>query len=84
MRWVTLAVVVLTIGGALAQFTPRNPECIAPAGAGGGWDFTCRSVAQVMQDLKIVNQPIKVTNVTGGGGGWPTPTWSPNGATTPT
>lgn len=69
MRWVTLAVVVLAVGGALAQFAPRNPECIAPAGAGGGWDFTCRSVAQVMQDLKIVTQPIKVTNLTGGGGG---------------
>jgi putative tricarboxylic transport membrane protein len=53
----------------LAQFTPRNPECIAPAGAGGGWDFTCRSVAQVMQDLRIVTQPIRVTNMTGGGGG---------------
>lgn len=50
-------------------FTPRNPECIAPAGAGGGWDFTCRAVIQLMYDLKIVPQPFKVTNLTGGGGG---------------
>lgn len=50
-------------------FTPRNPECIAPAGAGGGWDFTCRAVTQLMYDLKIVPQPFKVTNLTGGGGG---------------
>jgi putative tricarboxylic transport membrane protein len=69
VRLATLAVVLLAAGGGLAQFTLRNPECIAPAGAGGGWDFTCRSVAQVMQDLRIVNQPIKVTNMTGGGGG---------------
>ncbi|MER3480914.1 MAG: C4-dicarboxylate ABC transporter substrate-binding protein [Meiothermus sp.] len=54
----------------LAQgFTPRNPECIAPAGAGGGWDFTCRAVTQLMYELKIVPQPFKVTNLTGGGGG---------------
>ncbi|WP_299432836.1 tripartite tricarboxylate transporter substrate-binding protein [uncultured Meiothermus sp.] len=65
-----LAVLGLVVSSiALAQFTPRNPECIAPAGAGGGWDFTCRSVSQVMQDLKIVVQPIKTTNVTGAGGG---------------
>lgn len=50
-------------------FTPRNPECIAPAGAGGGWDFTCRAVTQLMYDLNIVPQPFKVTNLTGGGGG---------------
>jgi len=68
MRWTVLAVTLLAAVG-LAQFTPRNPECIAPAGAGGGWDFTCRSVAQVMQDLRIVTQPIRVTNMTGGGGG---------------
>jgi putative tricarboxylic transport membrane protein len=61
--------VTLLAAVGLAQFTPRNPECIAPAGAGGGWDFTCRSVAQVMQDLRIVTQPIRVTNMTGGGGG---------------
>ncbi|MEO1276301.1 MAG: tripartite tricarboxylate transporter substrate binding protein, partial [Pseudomonadota bacterium] len=23
-------------------FEPENPECIAPANPGGGWDFTCR------------------------------------------
>ncbi|HEU4741282.1 MAG TPA: tripartite tricarboxylate transporter substrate-binding protein [Meiothermus sp.] len=61
---------LLISGLGLAQgFTPRNPECIAPAGAGGGWDFTCRSVTQLMFDLKIVPQPFKVTNLTGAGGG---------------
>lgn len=68
MKWKVLAGLVLS-SVALAQFSPKNAECIAPAGAGGGWDFTCRSVAQVLQDLKIVGQPIKTTNVTGAGGG---------------
>ena len=27
------------LGVAMAK--PGNTECIAPAGAGGGWDFTC-------------------------------------------
>ncbi|MDW8425744.1 MAG: tripartite tricarboxylate transporter substrate-binding protein [Meiothermus sp.] len=69
MKRAFFAVCLVVLGAAWAQFTPRNPECIAPAGAGGGWDFTCRSVAQVMQDLRLVPQPIKTTNVTGGGGG---------------
>lgn len=67
-NWIGLATAVLS-GVAFAAFTPKAPECIAPAGAGGGWDFTCRSVSQVMLDLKLVPQPVKITNLTGGGGG---------------
>lgn len=62
-------ILLLSSLGLAQGFTPRNPECIAPAGAGGGWDFTCRAVTQLMYDLKIVPQPFKVTNLTGGGGG---------------
>ncbi|EAU40865.1 hypothetical protein FP2506_18294 [Fulvimarina pelagi HTCC2506] len=57
---------------ALAQdggFTPSNPECIAPAAAGGGWDFTCRQVGKTMQDLELVPGTVQVTNMAGGGGG---------------
>jgi len=47
-----------------------NVECIAPAGVGGGWDFTCRvPAAQVMSDLKLVEGNIEVTNMSGAGGG---------------
>ncbi len=47
-----------------------NVECIAPAGAGGGWDFTCRvPAAQVMSDLQLVDGSIEVTNMSGAGGG---------------
>lgn len=44
-------------------------ECIAPASPGGGWDFTCRSVAKIMYDIKAVDKHIQVTNMSGAGGG---------------
>ncbi len=50
-------------------FEPGSTECIAPAGAGGGWDFTCRQVGKALYDLKIVPDPVQVTNLAGGGGG---------------
>lgn len=50
-------------------FDPGNTECIAPANAGGGWDFTCRQVGKALQDLKIINGTMQVTNLAGGGGG---------------
>lgn len=55
--------------GAAMAFEPTNTECIAPAGAGGGWDFTCRQVGKALYDLKIVPNPMQVTNLSGGGGG---------------
>ena len=49
---------------------PTSVECIAPASAGGGWDFTCRvPAAQVMRNLKLVRGNVKVTNMAGAGGG---------------
>ncbi len=50
-------------------FEPEATECIAPAAPGGGWDFTCRQVGKVMQDLKLVPGTMQVTNINGGGGG---------------
>ena len=45
-------------------------ECLAPAGAGGGWDFTCRvPAAQLMPKLGLVDGGIKVVNMSGSGGG---------------
>lgn len=44
-------------------------EFIAPGGAGGGWDLTIRTVAKVLQDTKLVEKPMPVTNNSGGGGG---------------
>ena len=44
-------------------------EFIAPGGAGGGWDLTIRTVAKVLQDTKLVDVPMPITNNSGGGGG---------------
>ncbi|GGO75957.1 tricarboxylic transport membrane protein [Marinobacterium nitratireducens] len=44
-------------------------DCIAPAGPGGGWDFTCRSIGRLLDrysDNEIVVQTI---NMPGAGGG---------------
>ena len=54
--------------GAVA-FEPENPECIAPADPGGGWDFTCRQVGKSLQDEGLISQTMQVTNLSGGGGG---------------
>ncbi len=44
-------------------------ECIAPANPGGGWDFTCRTIGKIMHDIGVVDAPVQVTNMAGGGGG---------------
>ena len=52
------------------QKKPSGVECLAPAGAGGGWDFTCRvPAAQLMPKLGLVEGGIKVVNMSGSGGG---------------
>lgn len=48
---------------------PDKPIVIvAPSGAGGGWDQTARSLAKVLAETKLVQQPITVENKPGGGG----------------
>ncbi len=48
---------------------PVKPfEFIAPGGPGGGWDTTIRTVAKVLEDQKLVSQPMPVINKPGGGG----------------
>jgi putative tricarboxylic transport membrane protein len=52
---------------------PSKPiEVIAPAGAGGGWDTTARTVAKVLEEESIISQRMAVVNKPGGGGavGW--------------
>ncbi|THD85423.1 tripartite tricarboxylate transporter substrate binding protein [Aliigemmobacter aestuarii] len=56
----------LTFGAGSAAYAT---ECIAPANPGGGWDFTCRQVGKLLYDLKLVDQPVQVTNMAGAGGG---------------
>lgn len=58
--------ILMTLGMAGNSFAA---ECIAPANPGGGWDFTCRAIGKIMHDIKVVDEPIQVTNMAGGGGG---------------
>jgi putative tricarboxylic transport membrane protein len=52
------------------QMKLSGTECLAPAGAGGGWDFTCRvPAAQLMQKLDLIDGAMKVVNMSGSGGG---------------
>ncbi len=66
-------VIILSIGIAPAIAGPKKmsgTECLAPAGAGGGWDFTCRvPAAQLMQKLDLIDGSMKVVNMSGSGGG---------------
>ena len=67
-----LATAMLALGAMAtpaAAFEPGNVECIAPAGAGGGWDFTCRQFGKALYDEKVVPNPVQVTNMAGAGGG---------------
>ncbi len=66
------AAAILTLSAVAGQaqdFTPNNPECIAPADPGGGWDFTCRQVGKTLQDLGLIPSTMQVVNLAGGGGG---------------
>ncbi|HCM29186.1 MAG TPA: tricarboxylic transport TctC [Treponema sp.] len=63
-----IAVAIVTPLAAQSYKPKGNLEFIAPAGAGGGWDLTIRTVARVLQDTKLVANPMPVTNKVGGGG----------------
>ena len=64
-------VVAATLSGTLSLglSASQAAECIAPANPGGGWDFTCRSIGKIMYDIKAVDDPIRVINMAGAGGG---------------
>ncbi|MCA1334617.1 Bug family tripartite tricarboxylate transporter substrate binding protein [Pseudooceanicola marinus] len=63
-----IAAIALSLSAVAAQ-AQENPECIAPANPGGGWDFTCRQVGKSMQDLGLIDKTMQVVNLAGGGGG---------------
>lgn len=62
------ALLALPFAGSAQAFEPQNTECLAPAAPGGGWDFTCRQVGKVLQDMKLIPGTMQVTNLTGGSG----------------
>jgi len=62
-----LALAAIAPVAAQAQgFAPQNPECIAPAAPGGGFDLTCRTAARALNELGIVGPAIRTQNMPGG------------------
>lgn len=66
-----VGIAALTLGATTAfAFEPEGKvECLAPADPGGGWDFTCRSVGTVLEDLDLVPRSVQTVNMAGAGGG---------------
>lgn len=70
LKRISLMLLMAGVGLALAQgFTPERVTCIAPADPGGGWDFTCRSIAPILTELGLVPGQIRTQNMPGAGGG---------------
>ena len=56
-------------GGAEAvKYPTKTLQIMAPAGAGGGWDLTARTMQKALKDGNLVDQPVEVYNVTGAAG----------------
>lgn len=71
-RMVLLLLAAVFVGGLtgpVLAFEPENPECIAPAGPGGGWDFICRTTSKNLFQLGLIKNAMQVANMSGGGGG---------------
>jgi putative tricarboxylic transport membrane protein len=54
--------------GNAPKYPTGNLDFVAPAGAGGGWDLTIRSVAKALGDSRLVTVPMPVRNAPGAGG----------------
>lgn len=67
--FVSSSMALLCAAQAYAFEPARSAECIAPAGPGGGWDFTCRSVGKALVDLKYIKGNVQTVNMSGAGGG---------------
>ncbi|WP_027967282.1 Bug family tripartite tricarboxylate transporter substrate binding protein [Halomonas halocynthiae] len=69
VKLIAIATLALGASSALA-FEPKGKvECLAPADPGGGWDFTCRSVGNVLETLDLVPASVQTINMAGAGGG---------------
>lgn len=69
MSITTRALSLGAFGFLAATTSALATECIAPANPGGGWDFTCRQIANILYETKQIDTPMVVTNMAGAGGG---------------
>jgi len=57
---------LLAIAGCKQSAQTSNPECIAPAKPGGGYDLTCRLLASGLIKTKAIAKPMMVSYMPGG------------------
>lgn len=55
-------------GSDTTDYPTRTLQIMAPAGAGGGWDITARTMQKALKDGNLVSGAVEVTNVTGAAG----------------
>jgi len=65
----TLPVLAMMLAAPVYAAPQGKVDCIAPAQPGGGWDFTCRSVARALQELDLIPAAMQTINVPGASGG---------------
>lgn len=69
LKLIMAAALAVSASTAMAFEPEGKVECIAPSDPGGGWDFTCRSVGNVMEELGLVPGSVQTINMAGAGGG---------------
>ncbi|TCH99911.1 tripartite tricarboxylate transporter substrate binding protein [Roseococcus sp. SYP-B2431] len=65
-RTILAASTLLPVAAQAQGFTPQNPECIAGAAPGGGFDISCRLTARMLNQTGIVGSSIRTQNMPGG------------------
>lgn len=60
------AALLAPVAAGAQSFAPQNPECIAPAAPGGGFDLTCRLTTRMLNETGIVGPAIRTQNMPGG------------------
>ncbi len=68
LKLILFALAAFGLTAAFAQ-KPSGVQCIAPSDPGGGWDFTCRTIAPVLTQLDLINGQVRSQNMAGAGGG---------------
>jgi putative tricarboxylic transport membrane protein len=62
------AITMAALGGmhSIASAEPKNPECVAPAQPGGGFDITCKLAQAALQQSGALKSPIRISYMPGG------------------
>ncbi|MBW9089576.1 tripartite tricarboxylate transporter substrate binding protein [Rhizobium wenxiniae] len=61
-----LASAAFSVTPSTSHAEPKNPECVAPAQPGGGFDITCKLAQASLQESGAVKSPMRVSYMPGG------------------